>query len=394
VRSVELFAGAGGLAMGVSAAGFSHDAVVERDSDTCTTIRRNQERGMRPLVTWPLIQHDVATFDFGQITPDVDLIAGGPPCQPFSLGGKHGGYDDKRDMFPQAVRAVRELRPSAFMFENVKGLLRESFSRYFEYVILQLTYPDIIRARDETDWIDHLSRLERYHTSGGDRGLSYRVVFRLLNAADYGVPQRRERVFIVGFRDDLELDWSFPNRTHSQDELLRDKWVTGKYWDRHEIARRDRPEPAKRICERIRCMLGSLFPPQYQPWLTVRDAICDLPQPGAKLPWGELQNHEINPGARSYPGHTGSPLDEPAKTLKAGDHGVPGGENTIVLDDESVRYLTVRESARLQCFPDDYVFPVSWTESMRQLGNAVPVTLAHAVAQSIHGRLHLARRPA
>jgi DNA (cytosine-5)-methyltransferase 1 len=93
-----------------------------------------------------------------------------------------------------------------------------------------------------------------------------------------------------------------------------------------------------------------------------------------------IANHFINPGARSYPGHTGSALDEPAKTLKAGDHGVPGGENTLRLDDGQVRYLSVRECARLQTFPDDWVFQGSWTESMRQLGNAVPVALAQRVA--------------
>lgn len=88
-------------------------------------------------------------------------------------------------------------------------------------------------------------------------------------------------------------------------------------------------------------------------------------------------------GARIYKGHTGSPLDEPAKTLKAGDHGVPGGENMVAFPDGSVRYFTIRESARLQSFPDSYVFPGSWTESMRQLGNAVPVKLAHMLGQSI-----------
>lgn len=93
------------------------------------------------------------------------------------------------------------------------------------------------------------------------------------------------------------------------------------------------------------------------------------------------------PGARSYTGHTGSPLDEPAKTLKAGDHGVPGGENMLARPDGTVRYFTVRESARLQTFPDDYIFAGSWTESMRQLGNAVPVGLARPIAADIAARL-------
>ena len=91
----------------------------------------------------------------------------------------------------------------------------------------------------------------------------------------------------------------------------------------------------------------------------------------------------FNPGARSYAGHTGSPLDEPAKTLKAGDHGVPGGENMLARVDGSVRYFTVREAARLQTFPDSYTFCGAWTEAMRQLGNAVPVRLAEVVASSV-----------
>ena len=94
-------------------------------------------------------------------------------------------------------------------------------------------------------------------------------------------------------------------------------------------------------------------------------------------------NHRFNPGARSYPGHTGSPWDQPSKTLKAGDHGVPGGENTLRHPNGRVRYFTVREAARLQTFPDGYEFHGSWTETMRQLGNAVPVQLSFSVADSV-----------
>jgi DNA (cytosine-5)-methyltransferase 1 len=114
----------------------------------------------------------------------------------------------------------------------------------------------------------------------------------------------------------------------------------------------------------------------------VRDAIGDLPDP-RRFQDSNIPNHVLNPGARSYVGHTGSPLDEPAKTLKAGVHGVPGGENMLARPDGSVRYFTVREAARLQTFPDDFVFRGSWSENMRQLGNAVPVTLAETIARSV-----------
>ena len=119
-------------------------------------------------------------------------------------------------------------------------------------------------------------------------------------------------------------------------------------------------------------------------WRTVRDALRGLPEPVDYVEHPSVLNHIGNPGARAYPGHTGSPLDEPAKTLKAGDHGVPGGENMLRRPDGTVRYFTVREAARLQGFPDTYRFSGAWTECLRQLGNAVPVDLAHAVAASVH----------
>jgi DNA (cytosine-5)-methyltransferase 1 len=124
-----------------------------------------------------------------------------------------------------------------------------------------------------------------------------------------------------------------------------------------------------------------------KPWLTVRDALQGLTDPQRKNNVTLHNNHIFQPGARVYAGHTGSPLDLPAKTLKAGDHGVPGGENMLVMPHGEVRYFTVRESARLQTFPDTYVFHGSWTETMRQLGNAVPVALARIMASSIAEKL-------
>ena len=380
MKSVELFAGAGGLALGMANAGFEHAAVIEWNSDACETFRENQRRGTHTIERWPLHQTDVRKFDYANLDRDVMVVSGGPPCQPFSLGGKHKGYSDDRDMFPEAVRAVRELRPKAFIFENVKGLLRESFSDYFEYIHLQLTHPNLMRRQEET-WREHRGRLEKHHTSRQVRS-EYNVVFRLLNAADYGVPQRRERVFLVGFRSDLGIQWTFPTESHSEDALLTAKWIKGEYWETHAVSRKQRPRLEERQEARVeRLRHGSLFGDHTQPWLTVRDAIVGLPDP-EKAP-NDIANHNFNPGARSYPGHTGSPLDEPAKTLKAGDHGVPGGENMLARVDGTVRYFTVREAARLQTFPDDYSFRGPWTEAMRRLGNAVPVKLAETVARSV-----------
>lgn len=376
MKSIELFAGAGGLGIGLHGAGFSPVNVIEWDTYCCDTIRENKRRGLWAVKQWNVTQDDVRTIDFGVYEGEVKLISGGPPCQPFSLGGRHGAYNDTRDMFPQAIRAVREARPAAFIFENVKGLTRAAFRNYFEYIRLQLEHPEIKIRRDE-EWFVHLARLEQHHTSGRRSGLHYRVVTQVLNAANFGVPQRRERVFFVGFREDLGVSWHFPEPTHSQEALAWSQ-IHGDYWDRHEVARGNRVLP--RGAERV----GRMDLPSKLPWRTVRDALVGIPDPEREPEASKtFLNHRFQPGARSYAGHTGSPLDEAAKTLKAGVHGVPGGENMLMRPDGSVRYFSVRESARLQTFPDRFLFHGSWTEAMRQLGNAVPVQLARIVGQDV-----------
>jgi len=381
MRSIELFSGAGGLALGMSKSGFRHDMLVEFNRDAVETLKINHDEGQAQIKDWDIRHEDVRNISFKKFKGNISVVAGGPPCQPFSLGGKHKAFEDSRDMFPQAARAIRESKPDSFIFENVKGLLRKSFSEYFEYVILQLTYPNITINQGE-DWEGHLSRLEGIHTKGSYRGLKYNVVFRLLNAADYGVPQKRERVFIVGFRSDLGVEWSFPKKTHSHDALLWDQWVTGEYWKRLQVSKGDRPKlktSKEKIISRLRKKYG-LVGPEEKAWVTVRETIKDLPSPKRK---NKFSSHLFKEGARSYPGHTGSPIDEPSKTLKAGDHGVPGGENMIRFNDDSIRYFTVREAARIQTFPDDYHISGAWSECMRQIGNAVPVTLAEVVAKSV-----------
>lgn len=376
MKSIELFAGAGGLGLGLHSAGFRPENVFEWDRYCCDTIRENQSRGVKSVKGWRVIEGDVRASSFVEYEGKISLVSGGPPCQPFSVGGKHAAYDDVRDMFPQAIRAVREARPKAFVFENVKGLTRSTFRNYFEYIRLQLEHPEIVKRADE-QWADHLARLEQHHSSGSRDGLNYRVVTQLLNAADFGVPQRRERVFFVGFREDLGVNWSFPKATHSRDALAWEK-ASGTYWERNKVASVDRPADELQISPLVR---GEM--PVESPWMTVYEAISTLPEPGLGHSDSPIHNHRAQPGARSYPGHTGSPLHEPAKTLKAGVHGVPGGENMLLRPDGSVRYFTVRESARLQTFPDEYVFHGSWGETMRQLGNAVPVKLANVVGNSV-----------
>lgn len=375
-----MFAGAGGLAMGVSLAGFKPLAVVEWDRWACDTIRENQNRDFPLVRDWPLVEGDVRKFDLSSIPEGIELIAGGPPCQPFSMGGKHRAFEDERDMFPTSVEIVRKVRPKAFIVENVRGLTRPAFANYFAYIVLQFTFPEIKRRKDET-WVDHLARLEREKTSGKRSGLTYDIVHRVINAADYGVPQKRERVFIVGFRNDLDIRWSFPDPTHSFESLIVDQYITGDYWDRHGISRKRRPALTDGFTARVERIRRSNDRPTERPWSTTRDALQGITDPEKSS--GIFRDHRFQPGARSYKGHTGSSLDLPAKTLKAGDHGVPGGENMMVKDNGEVRYFTVRESARLQTFPDGYAFHGVWSEAMRQLGNAVPVALAHLIASSV-----------
>jgi DNA (cytosine-5)-methyltransferase 1 len=378
VKAVELFAGAGGLGMGVSKAGFKPARIVEWDRWCCDTIRENRKAGNGMVSRWPEpIEGDIRRIKFDDLKGEVDLVSGGPPCQPFSLGGKHRAHRDSRDMWPEAVRVVREVEPRSFIFENVKGLTRASFATYLAYIVHQLTYPEITRREGE-EWMEHLARLEQHHTAGSQSGLRYNVVWQVLNAANYGVPQRRERVVFVGFRSDIGIAWSFPEETHSLDALLWDQCRTERYWDRHKVARLHRQLDCRLHARGMKLLVQ----PKAKPWRTVRDAITNLPEP-EDWSGGGILNHRYQPGARSYPGHTGSPLDEAAKTLKAGVHGVPGGENMLARHDGSVRYFTVRESARLQTFPDDYHLHGSWTEAMRQLGNAVPVELARVIGKNV-----------
>jgi len=379
MTSIELFAGAGGLGMGTSKAGFNPSLVVEWDKNCRNTIQTNREMDNGPISDWPKeILLDVRDVDFRKYQGDIDFLTGGPPCQPFSMGGKHKAQADTRDMFPEAVRAVREVLPKAFMFENVKGLTRASFSGYFEYITLQLRHPYIVAKKTE-DWAEHYRRLQRHHTSHRETSEDYRVVTQILNAANYGVPQKRERVFFVGFRADSEIEWSFPEVTHSQKSLAWDQSKSGTYADRHQISSRhmSRSNSYRLLSKKLQEKPDSL-----KPWVTIRDALIGMPDPRGKSNV-EFFNHKYQAGAKTYPGHTGSPLDEPSKTLKAGVHGVPGGENMIRYRNGKVRYLTIRESARIQTFPDEFVLTGSWTEAMRQLGNAVPVELSRVVSSDI-----------
>ena len=326
MKAIELFAGCGGLAKGLSLAGFKELAMVEFNHDACQSLRAN----FNPAIVY---EGDVRDFDYAPYAGRIDLVAGGPPCQPFSLGGKAKGKNDARDMFPEAARAIAAVRPRAFLFENVKGLLRASFREYFDYIILRLTFPAETIKADES-WLTHRKRLSliNYDDYGG---VKYKVQYRLVNAADYGVPQVRERVIIVGMRSDIRREWKYPVPTISKEH-----------------------------------------------WIPCGSILNGLPEPSDPPPAG-FPDHIFRPGARPYPGHSGSDVAKPAKTIKAGAHGVPGGENTFRFEDGTLRYMTVREAKLVQTFPADYRILGTWGEAMRQIGNAVPVKLAELLGRRL-----------
>lgn len=372
MKSIELFSGAGGLAKGLEIAGFDHVSFVEYNKHACASLRLN-------FPPEKVFEGDIRDFNLSKLHT-IDLVAGGPPCQPFSLGGKHKANNDDRDMFPYAIKAIEKLKPKAFIFENVKGLLRPSFSEYFSYIILRLTYPDFSIKHER--WQDNLMDLRAINPAIY-QGTKYDVNYELINAANYGVPQTRERVIIVGTRLDLNKKWKFPKPTHSEDKLLWDQLISNQYWKKHKLAM---PEnftttlSAKSKIDKLRQKYGTK-PPKIEAWQTIRDAIKGIPEPHLNH---SIVDHVLKTGAKIYPGHTGSEIDWPSKTIKAGGHGVPGGENMIKFSDGTVRYFTVYEAKILQTFPKDFMVSGAWGEAMRQIGNAVPILLAEKIGSCLH----------
>jgi DNA (cytosine-5)-methyltransferase 1 len=365
---LNLFSGAGGLALGLKAAGVAPRLLFERDGLAFETCQTNGLVG-EDAPDFELHKGDVRNVDWTKIQSPVRVLAGGVPCQPWSRGGKHEAQSDARNLFPEALRAIRELRPRAVLIENVHGLLRPSFRHYLQYLLRSLEFPSLLQRRSER-WQSHNVRLREKQASRGYEP-EYSVWHEGFNAADYGVPQLRRRVFIVALPAGSKF--AFPKPTHSRGALVRAQ-ADGSYWKRYGIgarirhAKRDVPEDDK------------LFP-----WVTVRDAIGDLPAPSAdeeSAARGKDANHWSIPGARRYDGHDGSDLDWPSKTIKAGVHGVPGGENTV-RDGHRFRYYTLREAAMIQTFPRGYVFEGARIHVTRQIGNAVPPLLAKAVAGAV-----------
>jgi DNA (cytosine-5)-methyltransferase 1 len=329
---VEFFCGGGGLAVGLAASGFRHLGLFDSDEAAIHTINANTD--FLALCTDLRQSLTQVTKEFED--EQVDLFAAGPPCQPFSMAGKRHGAKDRRNLFPEVFLAIAKLQPKIVLIENVHGLLwgDGQAKTYADYVEKQLCFINSL-PEDPGQWVRHFRRLEKLCTKA-----DYCVNKWVLNAADFGVAQTRKRAFLVATRSDfLDKQIKPPIPTHTSQSNNR-------------------------------------VPNGRLPWVTVRDVLSSIEPPGAP---GSQKNHSFVPGARTYKGHTGSRLDAPSKTITAGTHGVAGGQNTLVMDDGSVRYFTLYECQLLQGFPGDFEFCGSKTAIYRQIGNAVPPPLAKAV---------------
>jgi DNA (cytosine-5)-methyltransferase 1 len=327
---IDLYAGAGGLSQGLEAAGFSPIVAVEINPHACATYAALHPRA-------DTIQADMHQIGFSRLRGDVPLVAGGPPCQPFSTGGLRKGSDDPRDGFPEFLRAIREIRPDAFLIENVAGLGRGRTRPYFSALVDELASQGFTEAR------------------------------KVLAATDYGVPQRRERLFIVGLRG---RRFVFPEETHG--------------------------------------------PTQPVPWATAGSVLS------VEAPFGEpnpsIVTYAKRPDLRPSPydgllfNGGGRPIDlcAPARTVLASAGGnktpfvdtlglVPGYHAHLVAGGApysgrlpGARRITVAESAALQTFPRRMWFAGSRSTQYTLVGNAVPPRLAGAVGRALLDQIGIA----
>jgi DNA (cytosine-5)-methyltransferase 1 len=315
--ALELFAGAGGTALGMSNAGFRHVMLNEFDHNACETLRHNRPE-------WDVVEGDVHGLSFTRYRGLITLLQGGVPCQAFSYAGKSMGFGDTRGtLFFEFARAISECSPEVIMMENVRGLLTHDGGKTIATMLLRL--------------ID----------------FGYRVAVKVLRAQFLDVAQKRERLVILGVRGDLDYPL--------------------------------------------------LFPKQDRPLLTLRDAIGDVPKSdGASYPrrkreiielvppggyWkdlpNDLQREYLGGSYHLSGGKTGMARrlswNEPSLTLTC----APAQKQTERCHPDETRPLTIREYARIQSFPDDWVFSGSMASQYKQIGNAVPVNMAYHVGKAI-----------
>ena len=325
-HSIELFAGTGGLAIGLEKAGFEAIALNEIDKNACHTLRTN-----RP--NWNVLEGDIAHFSFKEFN-NIDLLAGGFPCQAFSYAGNKRGFEDTRGtLFFEFARAVKEAQPKVFLGENVKGLLSHDEGRTLATIKATI------------------------------KELGYTLIDpHVLKAIFYEVPQKRERLMLVGIRNDLfaKAAFSWPEPS-SRIMVLRDALKAGRLY------------PVD-----VPASVGQTYPVRKKEILSL------VPQGGywKDLP-DDLQREYMK---RSYflgGGKTGMARrlswDEPSLTLTCS----PAQKQTERCHPEETRPLTIREYARVQTFPDSWFFEGSISSQYKQIGNAVPVNLGYAMGRRL-----------
>lgn len=325
-KSVELFAGAGGLALGLEQAGFESKGLVEIDKHACATLRRN-----RP--SWNIIEGDIIKIAEEGIkkhipNTEIDLVSGGYPCQAFSYAGKQLGFEDVRGtMFFYFAKIVKELKPKVFLAENVRGLLSHDKGRTLQTMLN--VYTEI-----------------GYHTE-----------VHLVNAADYGVAQKRERVILIGIRNDLQEKYELPQK--------HDKIVTLK-----EALKNVPKSEGVKYSEKKKAVLDLV--PEGGNWR-------NLPTDIAKKYMGK--SYYLGGGKTGIARRMS--WDKPCLTLTC----APAQMQTERCHPDETRPFTVREYARIQGFPDEWIFEGGIGAKYKQIGNAVPVGLAKAIGQSMHNLL-------
>lgn len=323
VTNIELFAGAGGLALGFEQAGIEGLAFVEIDHCACNTLKRN-----RP--GWNVLEEDIHNIDFRKYKDKIDVVSGGAPCQAFSYAGKKLGFGDTRGtLFAEFARCVKEVRPKMFLFENVRGLLSHDKGR---------TYKTIEHEFE---------------------GLGYSVQYQILNACYYGVGQKRERIIVIGIRNDLKDKITF---TYPEPD---------KEWTTLKQALSFCPKSEGQAFSETKRKVMQLVPPGGC-WV-------DLPEDVAKAYMGK--SYYSGGGRRGMARRIG--WDEPCLTLTTS----PSQKQTERCHPEETRPFTVREYARIQSFPDYWEFTGTVSDQYKQIGNAVPVEMARRIGVQVRNAI-------
>ncbi len=325
--SVELFAGGGGLALGMEKAGFHHLLLNEMDHAACQTLQKNRPQ-------WKVIEGDIHEIDFTPLRDKVDFLSGGFPCQAFSYAGKRLGFEETRGtLFFEMARAIKEIQPKVFLGENVRGLLEHDKGRTLQ------TIKDVISE------------------------LGYTLIEpRVLRSIQYNVPQKRERLILIGIRNDIapHVTFQWPD-VCPKIQTLRDAFYKGCLYDTDvpPSAGQKYPENKRKVMELV---------PEGGNWKDLPDEVAKEFMKGS---------YELGGGKTGMARRLA--MDEPSLTLTC----APAQKQTERCHPIETRPLTVREYARIQTFPDDWHFEGTLSAQYKQIGNAVPVNLAWAIGRSL-----------